>query len=327
MNAVLIDDDQRDIELFHLRSGIDRNEVNLTVFSNIEAAESYLVNPENIIDLVFCDVRLDDGKEAEPTGFYLIRRIEDHLGRLPFGVIFLTRYEQIFAVTLLVEQLSPTTLCGFVVKWDLDQPRQMEFKEQIRRSIQTFQGKFTRRVIDIKTDGVEEVEPVYKYFFNDYLRQYENERINFDFLLPEGAIETRAVALKNIVALQDDNGVWLHYLQGRQLQRQQIDVPFKAMTAVFDVLDCTSEHDPRPALRSLPYSPFLSRGPVFLQVRPQWIVNLHHANWHWSPQYQGQYCNGAGIWLIAGPELTIRNACREAPWAGKWLRGVLQKWH
>ncbi len=328
INAVLIDDIPAEAERFQAKAKLP-DDVRLHVIHSIEEAEAYLTDTDNDLDLVFCDVRLKGDHESDPEGFYLIQRVEERLGKLPFGIVFVTAYSSIYAVNLLVEQISPATLCGFAVKWELTQPRQMSFEEQIALAITHFRKKFTPRIVGVSTDGAEEIEPVSRWYFNDYLRHYLNERMAFDVLESGDAVRTLRVRISDIVAIyrEDEHLVHLYFLQGEQLQRVRIDYKFDQLAHALHSISFGKGDDPQPALRREPHSVQRVRGPVFAKVAAKWVVNLHYPHWRWANKFDGDEVQGYSVWLInhlpaAGLAALAIKTHRECEWGRDWMRSL-----
>jgi hypothetical protein len=247
LNALLIDDDLEDIQKFKEDAKLPSYVMLDTVHAKFGDGPEYLdrlvekvTRAQRQVNLLFIDLSLDPSRESDPTGIELLQKLETHYkGQLPFGVAFVTRYDNIFATNLLVEMVSPTTLCGFVKKWGMSYPSRT-FAEMVGMVVKNFENKFSWRLSS--KDGFEEHDMAssYDWFYNGYLEEYLNRMFRVAVI---GSSDFLRTPLRHIVAFERLSGrnalAKVHCLSdgGTVLQAAEVDYYFEDLCTALADLD------------------------------------------------------------------------------------------
>jgi len=343
IHAVLIDDDAEDIQQFielaqlppqvRLKTLRAKKSEGPEPFPEVMA---YLTNPQNTINLLFCDIALDKSREADAVGVELVHRLEDHYrGRLPFAVAFVTGMASLFAVNMLVEMVSPTTLCGFAVKWQMPQPSR-SFPDMIARILQNFQNKFVYRLKG--GDGLAEPDfkENYTWFFKGYFDDYMNRSFRVDTLNGQ----MLRLPLRQIIAFERMGGrdaksvIYFVPEVQNSIEQAEVDYYFEDLcTSLADLdfrpFDAKDMEDGERKSRSMAPSP--DHPVVFARVATTFLLNLQHPTWSQLPSVlrngEVKYANGNGTWLQSGLRLSNGQPLqvRTRPDC-IWGRDYLKKW-
>lgn len=339
IHAVLIDDDKDDIDQFKELANLSDNVRLQTLHAKKSEGEepfpevmAYFANPPNPINLVFCDIRLDTSRESDMVGVELIHRLTQHFGRLPFGIAFVTGVSSVFAANMLVEMVSPTTLCGFAVKWQMPQPSR-SFPDMIALILQNFQHKFIYRLNG--GDGLADYDVAenYTWFFKGYLDDYLNRPFRVDTL----AGQPFRLPLHQIVAFESRPANVVMYYTTKLDKKEQLN----SVDIYYNFEDlCTSlaDLDFRPSnandleqgeRRSRTFEPRTDQPIVFARVASKYLVNLQHRTWEQRPavhrEGEVKYANGTGTWLQTNALLPDRQPFQvrtraDCPWGRNFLR-------
>lgn len=344
IHAVLIDDDANHIVKFEEQAKIPSN-VRLKTLHAVKAEGEepfpsimeYLTNPTNPINLVFCDIRLDESRESDLVGIELIHRLEKHFkGRLPFGIAFITGYESVYSANMLVEMVSPTTLCGFAVKWSMLEPPR-SFPDMIDRILQNFQNKFVYRLKGGDGLGESDFAEHYTWYFKGYFDEYLNRSFRVDKV--NGQI--LRLPLRQIIAFErmvgrDAKSVIYYIPEGQNfIEQTEVEYYFEDLcTSLADLdfrpLNTNGVEEGERLSRSMP--PNLDHPVVFARVASKFLVNLQYPAWSKMSSIRRadgiiEPIHGQGTWLqtkarlVDGMPLQIHTH-RECSWGKEFL----EKW-
>lgn len=181
LKAIIIDDNLGDLDrIKHELSKPElHNEIEiLGIADNFEDGQKLLYDNYYNIDLLLLDLTLESLGEVDPnhpnTGPNLLETVRAmRRSKVPFGVIFITKYIEIWAVDLMVTHFNiPETLLGVVGKWYKPNGEQ-SFAQQIAECRDRFQRRFMKVPDKVRSEG-------YRWLLKSRIDEYFQQPIFLD---------------------------------------------------------------------------------------------------------------------------------------------------